>query len=582
MIIDILKNNDFIQTNTGDGKGTIWASKNTDPELNKGKINVSKVLGFRANTDENANLGAPASGFAFSSTAHSSTKRYYAVADDRVWYSVSNNPDSGWEEITSTPTDCDLDSDIIDFNSKIYVATNNYLKKWTSGAGWGNINAISAAPHSMTVYANRLYVSDGDNIESMNTAETYVTSGSYTIDLASTTGTSQLITKIASVSDGIWIATLFTNLSSGEMIFWDGVTENVASARYKIPRGALAMTIKDDRPYIIDSSGKTRVFDGTTFVEIGRLPLSDEELFGFNDTSNERWVHPNGMIVVGDEIYILVNNTRNESSYDVIERMPAGIWAWNKDLGLYHKYSFSQIDLSGPTVTDYGAFNLAQTGALFRADTTGGNAVDRIHQSEVLAGIKYYSDATTTKAAIGITDVANTIKKAGYFVTAQIGAEEVGEQWQKIVALYDRFKNSTDKIIIKYRTSEDSPIYATGTWSADDILRSSNDLSSVENGDEIEVLQGVGAGLCTHIKSITNTYRIVIDETITGMSGTCKFRVQKWSKIGDIADMNGTFESMKFEANASAWIQFKVFIIGTGRSPQLNRIVSVSAKSESY
>jgi hypothetical protein len=200
----------------------------------------------------------------------------------------------------------------------------------------------------------------------------------------------------------------------------------------------------------------------------------------------------------------------------------------------------------------------------------------------VLAGIKYYTDATSTKGAIGITDVTNIIQKAGYFVTAQIGAEQVAEQWQKVIALYDKFKNSTDKIIIKYRTSEDDPVYGTGTWSEDDILRSTDDLSTVSGGDEVEILQGKGAGLCTHIKSITGNYRMTLDETISGMSGTCKFRVQKWKKVGEIADQEGSFTSLGFDSNASSWIQFKIFIIGTGRSPQISRIVSKSEPSEDY
>jgi hypothetical protein len=581
MIIDILKNNEFIQANTGDNKGTIWASKNIDPQINKGKLNISKTLGYVTNTDDQANLEAPAAGFAFNSV---DTDRYFAVADDRVWYTANANPNSAWSEIPSTPTDVSNKSDIIAFNSKIYIATANKLKSHTQGAGFSDVGNLDAFPHSFTIYANRLYVSSaGQKVYSMDTAETLVTTGSNTIDLGTTTGYEQVITKINAVTDGIWIATTYTDKAGGQMVKWDGETANVATSKYELSRGVLAMIIKDDRPYIVDSAGIMRVFDGTTFVEIGQFPLYDEELDNFNSNANDRWIHPNGMIIVGEEIYMLVSNTRYDSNYDVIERMPSGIWAWNKDFGLYHKYSFAQVDLASATVSDYGANNLAQVGALFNSNATGNsNSITRPNQSEVLAGIKYYTDATSTKGAIGITDVTNIIQKAGYFVTAQIGAEQVAEQWQKVIALYDKFKNSTDKIIIKYRTSEDDPVYGTGTWSEDDILRSTDDLSTVSGGDEVEILQGKGAGLCTHIKSITGNYRMTLDETISGMSGTCKFRVQKWKKVGEIADQEGSFTSLGFDSNASSWIQFKIFIIGTGRSPQISRIVSKSEPSEDY
>ena len=586
MIIDIIKGNAFNQTNTGDNQGTIWATKGIDPVINKGKINISKVLGFNTNTDDQANLEAPAVGFAF---FESTGDYYYAVADDRVWKTATVNPNSGWTAVGSTPTDCDQNSDIIAFNSKLYVATANNLKSYVqSGDTWANISGgLGASPHSMCIYANRLYVSDlSEKVYSMDTAETLSKTGSYTIDINTVGGLNQQITKIMAVSDGIWIATTYDDKAGGEMIFWDGVTANVASARYFLQRGALSMTIKDDRPYVIDSLGRVRVFDGTTFVEVDRLPLKDEELDNFNSSSNNRWIHPNGMITVNDEIYMLITNLRYTSTEDFVENLPAGVWAWNKDNGLYHKYSFMDSDISGTTYTqtDYGTSVLAQVGALFRADATGGSTIDRANQSEILAGIEYYSDATTTKTAFGILDSDNNVKKAGYFVTAQITSEEVAEAWSNVVVLYDKLKNSTDKIVVKYRTSEDDPVYATGTWSEDDILRSTDDLSSVDNGDEIEILNGKGAGLCTHIKSITDDagYRITIDETISGMSGTCKFRVQKWRKIGEIADQDGSFESFSFDSGKSSWIQFKVFTIGTGRSPQISRLVSVSTVGEDY
>jgi len=573
MIVNFLQN--FKQENKGDKSGTIWSTKNIDPVVNPGKVNISKVLGFRTNTDDEANLGAAASGFAFTSAF--ATDRYYAVADDRVWQSASVNPNSGWSEVSSTPTDCDINSDIIAFNSKIYIATQNQLKSY-NGTSFANINGISSVPHSMTIYGNRLYISDNnENIESMNTSETYVTSGSYTIDLNTATGQSQLITKIMSVSNGIWIATVYTDKSGGEVIFWDGVTENVASARYQIPRGALSMTVKDDRPYIIDSLGRLRVFDGTSFVEIGRLPIKDETLDNFNDNSNDRWVHPNGMIVVNDEIYCLVRNTMSDSTQDVIENFQSGVWAWNETNGFYCKYTFTNLDIVSGTQTDFGSPELAQVGALLQSNATGGSTVDRDDESEIMAGVKYYSDATTTKAAIAITRVIDDIKKGGYFVTAQLSAEKFDESWKEVIAVYDRFKNSTDRIYLKFRTYESTPVYGTATWGDDDRITTNIDLSSFSQGDEVEILRGNGSGACYTIRSINGT-QIRFEEThFTGMSGTCRIRVQKWEKVGVADTTDETNLRKTFESIPDAWIQFKLFMVGTGRSPQVSKLISVSS-----
>ncbi len=130
MIVDFLKQ--FAQANTGDNQGTIWATKNIDPNINKGKIRIAKPMGFTTSTDEAANLGAPAWGFAF--TSEFNNDAYYAVADDRVWDNAgitSTTPNAPWSEVASSPTDIDENSDIIAFNAKIYIATQNNLKSYT-------------------------------------------------------------------------------------------------------------------------------------------------------------------------------------------------------------------------------------------------------------------------------------------------------------------------------------------------------------------------------------------------------------------------------------------------------------------
>lgn len=574
MIVNFLEN--FNQANKGDNSGTIWSTKNIDPVINQGKVNISKVMGFRTNTDEASNLGAAASGFAFTSAF--ANDRYYAVADDRVWQSGTTNPNSGWSEVSSTPTDCDINSDIVSFNSKIYIATQNNLKSYTPGAGFNNVNGISAVPHSITIYANRLYVSDNsEKIESMNTSETYVTSGSFTIDLNTTTGQSQLITKIMAVSNGIWIATVYTDKSGGEVLFWDGVTENIASARYQIPRGALAMTIKNDRPYIMDSLGRLKVFDGTDFIEVSRLPIKDETLDNFNDNSNDRWIHPNGMIVVNDEIYCLIRNTMSDSTQNVIENLPSGVWAWNETNGFYCKYTFADFDIVDDPQKDFGSSELAQVGALLQSNATGGSTVDRDDESEIMAGVKYYSDATTTKAAIAITRVIDDLKKGGYLVTSQLNAETFDETWKEVIAVHDRLKNSTDRIVIKYRTYESTPIYGTGTWAEDTRFTTTTDLSSLSEGDEIEVLRGNGSGQCLTIDYISGTQVRLKENFLSGMTGSLRFRGQKWKDVGVQMNQDEQFIRKTLDAKPGAWVQFKIFMVGTGRSPQLIKLLSVSS-----
>lgn len=580
-IIDIPKRIAFNQKNEGELSGSIWATKNIDPEINRGKINVSKVMGYRTNTDDQSNLGAPASAFAFSDDT---TDKYYCIADDRVWETAGINPNGIWTEVASTGTDYDINSDLKFFNSKLYLSSTAQLRSYTQSGGFSDIGTLGSDPHSMTVFANRLYVSDlGDRVYSMNTAETLSKSGSNTINLNTTTGNNQLITKIDSVSNGIWIATTFTDRAGGEVIFWDGETENVAEKRYVLKRGALSMVIKDDRPYIVDTLGRLRVFDGTTFVEIARFPIKDELLDNFSSNDNNKWIHPNGMIEVNDEIYILCSNLIDDSTKNTIENMPAGVWAFSPLYGLYHKYSFVDADLSSATIKDFGAGELAQTGALFHTTATGGGTVSLANDSEIFAGIKYYSNATATKAAIGITDVANTEFKGGYFVTSEIQAEEFDDAWKEVVALYDRMSNATDRVTIKYRTHRTPSIYGTGTWSDDDTFTSSNDLSSVKEGWEIEGLRGNGAGTCFTVDSISGTYTVNLERNPhSSMSGTFTFRAQNWTEIGSISDTDSHILRKSMFGGDGGWVQVKVCLEGAGHNPQINRLIVKSNNQSNY
>lgn len=580
MIIDFLQQ--FAQTNKGDTKGTVWATKNIDPNLNGGKINVTKPLVRNTTTDDQANLELPAVGFAF---GDDTIDRYYAVADDRVWETAGVKSSGAWTEVSGTPTDCDMNSDIIAFNGKRYIATANNLVSHTQVAGFNNVDTLNATPHSFTIYANCLYVTDlHERIFSMNTSEALAKTEANTIDLNTFTGLNQEITRIKAVSDGIWIATLYSFGQGGEMIKWDGVTENVASARYQIPHGALSLEIIDDRPYIIDGKGVFRTFDGTSFKEVGRLPIKDEVVRGYNRSDNDdRFIHPNGMLRLDDELLVLISNNLDDATSTRIEQMPAGIWAWSPTLGVYHKYSPVDVakspSVTTPTPTDFGASEIVKAGALFRANH--GQNLDDEDRSEILAGIKYYSDATTEKTGFFFLDHKNTILKGGYFVTAQAVAENFDEVWKEVIAVHDRFKNSTDRIVIKYRTHETDPIYGTGAWGEDTRITTTTDLSTLETGDEIEILRGKGSGACLTIDYISGTMVRFKENFLSGMSGTCKFRGQKWQEIGAQSNTDEMFIRRTL-AGKGAWVQFKVFMVGTGRSPQIIKLISSSTPKAGY
>jgi hypothetical protein len=200
-----------------------------------------------------------------------------------------------------------------------------------------------------------------------------------------------------------------------------------------------------------------------------------------------------------------------------------------------------------------------------------------------LAGCGVYSDeASTLIRSIIASQVDATADQRGYFVTPQIQAGSVRSYWQRLVAIFKKLENSTDRIIVKYRTTvyparrDDGRISSYGaTWSdTDTFVVASADFANVVAGDEIEIFVGKGAGSLAHVLSITGTspnYTVNLDEAIPNVSGVSYIMVSRWTKLGTISSQ--TIQKKIWSiAKMSTWIQFKVELRGTESSPELEKL----------
>jgi hypothetical protein len=176
-------------------------------------------------------------------------------------------------------------------------------------------------------------------------------------------------------------------------------------------------------------------------------------------------------------------------------------------------------------------------------------------------------------------------KKAGSFTTSKIFSPNITDIWQKISLRFRRFLNATDKIVIKARTIEDEPIEATITYlnTTSFTVSASSFTTAPLVGDEVEIIQGVGAGRCAHITSVsgTTTLTIVVDETITGATTqTAIARFQTWKKLGSYNSESDDFFPCPIDSSligSTPWIQFKVWILWTGRDELHDLIISSKA-----
>lgn len=574
-------NGKWTQPNINDKLGSLWSTFNVDLSKKQGSVYGTRLISNGANSVALANLGL-ATSFARFDTG--SGTQIWTVAGTRVFKSASANFPSTFSQdaISGTPTTCDsARSDIKVFNDALYVTTNSRVVYKLSGGGWTNFNAgsVNSDSHILCVFGNRMYmVTEVCKIISWNTSDTVATSGSYTMNLTSAglgSSTENIITFLRPVSDGIWIGTMNRYGNDAKVYFWNGVTENVYTRAYELDSsGAMACVIKDDVPVIVNNDGVIGQLNGGTFVEIARFPIRNKKsLTNSFSFWNERWIHPNGIKIINGKINVLVALSQMSNSSKNEENCPSGIWEFDPEVGLYHKYSPSYYDsVSNASVTDYGQLRIAHStgddvqsgaGALFNIKNTSDTITNN---GSLLAGFKFYTNATTTKYAIFFDDSNSTIQTYSHIISSRLPAQSLIESFNNLYASHKEFINASDKIIVKYRDTDLFPVEGTITWISTTGFTTSLDLSDYVIGDEVEILQGIWGGFTSHITQITATdsgYMVEVDETHTGATGsTCIARFQKWKKAGVV---NDTIDigSVQIGAIASA-IQLKICLLFTG------------------
>jgi hypothetical protein len=247
---------------------------------------------------------------------------------------------------------------------------------------------------------------------------------------------------------------------------------------------------------------------------------------------------------------------------------PSGVYEYNRDIGIYHKYS--PVQTTNTTVTNYGDQRIVEVGAVFYRKPNTSPAED----GSFLYGVKMHTSSDVDDAIFSVVydDNLETKQKYGHFITSEIPASSIEDTWQKIYVMYKKLLNSGDKIVVKYRTELDTPTEITLDWVSTNRFLTNDDLSSYAEGDEIQVIQGKGGGKSAHIKSIDSHgsgYSVLLDDTFTGATGGSKALVSKWIKAGEI--VQGTDENQwkgftLGKKNTSPFIQIKVGMQFTGKN----------------
>lgn len=580
-MIIIPPNKKWAKNPSSDSTVSLLRESNLDLTSNEGKTRISPRMVIT--TDDTANMGVPVGFVRFNSTSTG----YWTVAGSYVFKTATADPSLAFAQDaqSDTPTTCSSDtSDIIFFRkaNKLVVSTDTDIYYNAGSGSWNDITGTpltGGSPHMFTEYGNRLYVTDEfKKILSLDTSMSLSTSGPNTLSLGtySSTNVGPFITTHLADSTKIWIFTATQQYGEFARVFtWDGATADTPlnSQGYVLDCGGIIVAVmKDDTPYAITVEGELVYFNGGTFARVhnGKLPVNrDKFLKNAFSTVNNRPIHPRGMIVTPQgKINILLNNLYEDDTYE--EKLPSGIWEFdltNTSLGWYHKNSLS---LYTSSVTDYGQNLVSRVGALAYIKTPG-------KAGNYIAGAQIYSDASNTKEVIEIDDSADTIQKYGQLVTDKIYSGQIADTFGNMYVRFKRFLDSGDKITAKYRVDDPEPTNISITWTSTTTFTTSTNILGKE-GYEVEILQGTGGNMCSHITNIavsnsggTFTYTATVDETHIGATGTAKARLQNWIKIGSFSNQYEDWTKFLL-SKTGTWVQLKLCALFSGKD-EINDII---------
>lgn len=596
----------YIQTNQSDNLGTLYATKNCDFDTNKGVIQLGKRLILNTATADLATLTNYPLGFTYFVDGVANSFPFFTAAGvsgtGKVFRALTL--DTGFVADSGSGTPTAVDSAICDIKvglEELYVSLGGSVKYLTasSSGAWGSIGSVgtTGVPNPMCTYGGRQYLASSNKVESWNRARTVASPNSSGTDSSNTIANSTFLpnrdlvaTWILPTTKGMFIGTVNPTGGKAYIYFWNGSDTQITSQYRLNSAGALAAVIKNDVPLIMDSNGAVQDWNGGTFLELARIwRKSNKPLYNPYYTSNQRFIHPNGMAIIQGKPHFNLDLT----NYDAAGHLgtqedcnPSGIWVYDETTkDLKHKYSFG-LSKSAGTITDYGQFRIG-------SGTAGAGALAEMLTAQApittngtfLAGCSYFTSATASTSGIFYDDTNDTLKKAGYFVTSTFSAGaskmSITDLWNKAYVFHSKFLNATDKMVVKYRTVQGIPIEGVITWIDTGAFSTTLNLSSYVIGDEIEVLQGIGAGLCSHITNIQTSdtgYIVNVDEVYTGASGTARARFSKWIKAGNIQDTEDFDESLL--NTTSTWIQLKVFMIWAGTNEFLEIMITNEASKQ--
>ena len=577
------------QTNSGE---TPWDANlvgtfNADLSRKPGKVLPSSRMKQVFNVADNSNFSTPFSFLYFA-------EFYWAFCRRVFKTSGAGSLITSWVQDTSTgvPSPSDVQSDAVIFDNGIVVSKiGNQLARYVEPGGWSSpwtsfsatstpISAISTNPME-TINIGSPVLCIGDN----NILTTITGSGSYTVTPRLTLDLGQRIKWIRAGTSQAYIGTHPRRTSGKGIIYiWDGGSTQPTRSIVLNSRGASTAVVHDDILYIVTMEGEIQRLDGSGFTTVAKFPIFESNYMPLNfdsQQSNNSFIHQRGSAVRKGKLLFNIQGGVHRDDGKYIPHNHSGIWEYDPATGsLSHKHGFS-TNKTGDA--DYGQPFAAEStlnypGALFTGADRDGT---------LLAGFGYATQSskfTGASTALFIDDIEGTQSNLARLTFPQAFAKEISGFHNRIVVKYQPMK-AGQEIVLKYRTTEKDPIGAVITWVSATEFTSTTDLSDVEVGDEVFVLQSKGGGDSAQVATISETggtYTVTLNRSIIGVvaAETTRVAFQNWKLLESFTDTVGSVRTVTVPVNSGAWLQVTAELRGDGTGPILEELAILEDKAQ--
>lgn len=197
-------------------------------------------------------------------------------------------------------------------------------------------------------------------------------------------------------------------------------------------------------------------------------------------------------------------------------------------------------------------------------------------------GAKVHPNNLATTRVNVINIAAPLMSNRGYFVMGKWQTASLQDMYQGVAVKYRTLK-AQDKIIVKGKTKDSNPVivgdltlFDTTAYAGEGVtwdgsgqyFTTTADLTGVEEGDEVHVFAGPGAGQAAHITEIngnvTDGWEVLLDEKIRGtVSGRVScVSIDKFKKLGVITSDDTEGVKRLTLGNPGASMEIKIELRG--------------------